>query len=271
MLTPLPRLGQIMTTVAFEGLSDACRYLPCQPPKPSSPRIRMVSRSNHGKEICTQWCRGISNNNGGLLKSLPYESHEHQQQHNQPIPPIGKWSNITVSYEGQTCDVTVMPNESILAALERQSMHIRMHLTALPDMPSDCRRGNCLTCAASIVDRRSGALAVDELALSDSLDVVRSNGDGLSPAMSKLISDKGYVLTCSSFIEQKQSSASSLRLELGVQDDVWYEVYSNRFKTPETELAARTAMARVLRQSAERNVEEWARATERALRQTETK
>ena len=63
---------------------------------------------------------------------------------------------LTVSHEGRSCQVTVHQGETVLAALERQAPHLRRHLTGLPlDLPSDCRRGNCLTCAARVV-------AVDE-------------------------------------------------------------------------------------------------------------
>jgi hypothetical protein len=43
-------------------------------------------------------------------------------------------TTIKVSYEGQSCDIKVLPNESILSALERQSLYVQSQLTALPDM-----------------------------------------------------------------------------------------------------------------------------------------
>jgi len=175
-------------------------------------------------------------------------------------------SVITVSFEGQSCTVTVQPGETILSALERQSQHLRRHLHGLPEMPSDCRRGNCLTCAASLV--------VDE----DNENERATNPtntrpgwvqqkDGLSPSMSKLVASKGYVLTCSSFVEQ-----SGLQLELGENHNLWQEVYASpgRFTTDQAQLAARSAMAKVIRKYDERNLDQWAKETERALKQHDT-
>ena len=65
-------------------------------------------------------------------------------------------------------------------------------------------------------------------------------------------------------------SSNVLQIELGVHNEIWNEVYDHRFTSPETQLAARAAMARVLRQSSERNPHEWIQATERILRQTES-
>jgi hypothetical protein len=110
--------------------------------------------------------------------------------------------------------------------------------------------------------------------------VIRTTNDnGLSPTISKMIADQGYLLTCSSFVIPPQSdgtattttnsSSSVLQIELGVQNEIWNEVYDNRFTCPDTQLIARAAMARVLRQSAERNPNEWIQSTERILRQTD--
>lgn len=183
-----------------------------------------------------------------------YSSHCSDIVEDQSLDRPG--TTITVSYAGQACNITVGSNESILSALERQSTYIQSHLTNLPDLPSDCRRGNCLTCAASLIWPPR----------TDSNQILHTLDDGLSPAMSELMVEKGYILTCSSFLPP---SAPVLRLELGVQDDVWKDVYRDRFTTPETQLAARSAMARVLRQSAESNLPEWMRSTEEVLRQTE--
>lgn len=84
--------------------------------------------------------------------------------------------------------------------------------------------------------------------------------------MSRLVLDKGYVLTCSSYVTE-----SGLRLQLGGNHRLWTEVYASpgRFTTYDAQLAARSAMARVIRKSAERNVEQWTRETEKVLRKTE--
>jgi ferredoxin len=201
---------------------------------------------------CPEWRSGL------------YSSNSAQQSDSfEPpfvAPTLG--TTITVSYAGQACNITVGINESILAALERQSTFIQSHLTALPDLPSDCRRGNCLTCAASLMWEEN-----DDSPFLDT-EFIHTQDDGLSPAMSEMIANKGYILTCSSFITP-QRSAPAMRLELGVQEDVWKEVYRDRFTTAESQLTAQAAMARVLRKSAERNLPDWIRATERVLRQTE--
>jgi ferredoxin len=181
-------------------------------------------------------------------------------------------TTITISYEGQSCDINVQPQESILSALERQSIHIQTQLTTLPDMPFDCRRGNCLTCAA---------LVKDQSVFDTNLKILRTDDNGLSPTLSNHLQDQGYILTCSSFVEPQNesdeattassssSSSSCLHLELGVHNELWNEIYSNRFMTPETQYVARTAIARVLRKSAERNLQEWVQSTEKMLQQTE--
>lgn len=86
--------------------------------------------------------------------------------------------------------------------------------------------------------------------------------------MSRLVADKGYVLTCSSYVV---AQSSGLQLQLGKNHQLWQEVYASpgRFTTQDAQLAARSAMARVIRKSAERNVEEWALETEKVLRNTE--
>ena len=105
--------------------------------------------------------------------------------------------------------------------------------------------------------------------------VVRTNDNGLSPTISKMIADQGYVLTCSSFVISPQNDNTAgtcevLQIELGVHNEIWNEVYDHRFTSPETQLVARSAMARVIRQSAERNPLEWIQSTEKILGQTET-
>ncbi len=181
-------------------------------------------------------------------------------------------TTVAVSYEGQSCNIQVLPNESILSALERQAKYVQSQLTTLPDMPSDCRRGNCMTCAALIRNHHHN---------NDNQDVIiRPDDNGLSPIISSLIADQGYLLTCSSFVTPPHQhdittttldTSNILQLELGVHHEIWQEVYDRRLTAPETQLVAQAAMARVLRQSAERNPEEWRQSTERLLRRpTET-
>jgi hypothetical protein len=130
-----------------------------------------------------------------------------------------------------------------------------------------------MTCAGLIMNNKNSPSSSGDY---DRL-VVRTNDNGLSPTISKMIADQGYLLTCSSFVRPSQNddaadtsnSSNELQIELGAHNEIWNEVYDNRFTSPETQLVARAAMARVLRQSAERNPNEWIQSTERILRQTE--
>jgi hypothetical protein len=154
-----------------------------------------------------------------------------------------------VSYEGQSCSISVQPGETILAALERSS---NTSTLCLPEMPADCRRGNCLTCTAS---HRPD---------SQKENIWRGE-DGLAPCMSQCVSEKGYVLTCSSSIH-----GNGVHLELGENHQVWDDVYRVRVQDEDAQRVAREAMARVIRKAAERNVEEWTEETEEVFRSTGT-
>lgn len=87
--------------------------------------------------------------------------------------------------------------------------------------------------------------------------------DGLSPEVSHLVEKSGYVLTCSSYVK-----ADGLTLELGQNHNVWELMYKKRFESEEARFTARAAMARVIRKSAERNVERWAEETEEVLQKS---
>jgi len=148
---------------------------------------------------------------------------------------------LTVSYEDRSCEVPVQPGETILAALERSGVSRDL---CLPEMPSDCRRGNCMTCTAQ------------HLLGSKTSNLVRGE-DGLSPELSKQVAERGYVLTCSSYIE-----GDGVQLKLGENNQAWNAMYRLRLQEEETQRVARAAMARVIRKSAERNLDEWAKETE---------
>ena len=224
----------------FDGRLSLSHYRGHHRTHSMTPRPMMVVPSNHGNNV------------------------------NDENSAIG--TTITVSYEGQSCNIQVLPNESILSALERQAKYVQSQLTTLPDMPSDCRRGNCMTCAAQIRNHHRNHNNQDV--------IIRRHDNGLSPIISNLIADQGYLLTCSSFVAPPRQhdattttsdTSNMIQLELGVHHEIWQEVYDRRFTTPETQYVAQAAMARVLRQSAERNPEEWRQSTERLLRRpTET-
>ena len=135
-----------------------------------------------------------------------------------------------------------------MSALERTGTADRL---AMPALPSDCRRGNCLTCVGRHAEN------------SNPQHLVRGE-DGLTPYMSKEARDRGYILTCSSFVE-----GDGVKLHIGANNDAWNELYLARFEEESIKEAGRAAMAKVIRISAERNPHEWAKETEEILRKTQ--
>mmetsp|Transcript_7258 Transcript_7258/g.10395 ORF Transcript_7258/g.10395 Transcript_7258/m.10395 type:complete len:244 (-) Transcript_7258:156-887(-) len=168
-----------------------------------------------------------------------------------------------VSHEGRTLDIQIDPNETILSALERTAAHDYLSLHSLP---SDCRRGNCLTCSGRHLP-----------------DSVRENilkgEDGLNPSISRRItgtdptshtrevlstkSDE-FVLTCSSYV-----IGNGVKLELGVNSDAWERLYSEILNDSDAERVRREAVAKVLRKSDERNYDKWIETAEKMIRDSE--
>lgn len=151
---------------------------------------------------------------------------------------------VEVTYEGRSCKVPIGANETLLSGLERARVPDQL---AIPELPSECRRGNCLTCAGRHTNNS------EESSL-------RRGEDGLSPYMSRLTSKSGYVLTCSSFV-----TGDGLKLELGQNSRAWTDLYRDRLYDESTQYAARKAMARTIRRSDEKNLEQWAIETKTAL------
>jgi len=120
----------------------------------------------------------------------------------------------------------------------------------LPALPSDCRRGSCLTCSA--------------VHSSDSqTDSLRRLGDGLSPTVSGVVEKRDYVLTCSSTLV-----ADGTHLILGEHDLVWDDVWRRQLEDEETKQVGREAAARAMRMNAERHLDEWAKETEESLQKS---
>jgi hypothetical protein len=88
--------------------------------------------------------------------------------------------------------------------------------------------------------------------------------DGLSPHMSKAVKKAGYLLTCSSFVV-----GNGLKVQLGVNDGVWNDMYRLRMQDDAAVRVARDAMARVIRLVAEENIPKWKRETEEVLKRTD--
>jgi len=170
-----------------------------------------------------------------------------------PSPEIENEYTITVHYENRSCDILVRSDETILIALERNQ--ISLENLGLPNssIPSDCRRGNCLTCTgthASVSSRLASGTAVV------------CDGDGLSPHMSRTIQEKGYILTCSTRVV-----GEGLQLNLGENHKVWKDIYQDRLEEEPTQSAKWAAMARSRRRSDERNKARWEKHMEELLQQ----
>lgn len=194
-------------------------------------------------------------------------------------PP--KYHSLTVSYEGQSCEILVRHDETILEALERCRVQ---DILALPEMPADCRRGNCLTCTAWC--RGDDSQTISHLSYSEHLLTLEESeqlqhqqrrqsrqqlrqshvlqaDDGLSPELSRVLSQRGFVLTCSSYLRE-----SGLELELGSNHYVWDQVYRERLESTEMKDITRAACARTIRGYAERNLEKWTNEVEQVLQNT---
>ncbi len=198
---------------------------------------------------------------------------------------------LQITHENQNATITIQESESILSALERAKYsnsnsnsnsgsnnnngnnngnNNKFLLSSLPTFPQDCRRGNCLTCAAIHLPN-SNKNAVD----------TPDGADGLAPIVRKAIDDKGYVQTCSSYV-----TGEGVKLALGVCHDVWEDVWdsgssrgsgngsgsgngngsgSGRGHDEVAERIRFEAMAKVMRMADERNVRKWAKKTERML------
>lgn len=152
--------------------------------------------------------------------------------------------SVEVSYEGRSTRISVRSDETLLSAMERSGAADRL---SVPSLPSDCRRGNCLTC--------SGRHSPN----SNHESLVRGE-DGLSPHMSRQVKKAGYLLTCSSFVV-----GDGLSIELNQNNDVWNAMYQERIQDEMAQYIGRAAKARVIRRAAESNVPKWKRQTERVL------
>jgi ferredoxin len=155
--------------------------------------------------------------------------------------------DVKVTFGNESLSISVHEDETILAALERHAISDRM---ALPStlVPSDCRRGNCLTCTgshASSASRHSHSVVTD---------------DGLSPHMSSWMQEKGFILTCSSKVV-----GDGLELRLGASSDAWEEAYRKRLEDEHAKRIGWAAMARTKRKSDEKNVPKWKKETEGVL------
>lgn len=149
--------------------------------------------------------------------------------------------------------IAVREGESLLSALERAAA-----AQGWSEIPSDCRRGNCLTCTA-----RHGQD-------SNVAHVQALTEDGLSPALSinsgnnNNDNNDAFFLTCRSTV-----TGPGVEIQVGQNSVVWKHLYKTRFQDESTRQVTDAALARVLRKAAESHPEEWREKTEALWNQNE--
>lgn len=170
-------------------------------------------------------------------------SNSNTQETQETLSQIKSYS-VKLTHQSKTINVQIPSNQTILQALESQNVKDAL---SLPDLPQDCRRGNCLTCSSRILQNKKG--------------VVLQN-DGLSPSMAQRIENENIVLTCSSFVKEE-----GIHLELGVCDDVWREMYGSSvpYEDLEGERIVQDAVAKAMRLAGEKNFNKWVVTTEKML------
>jgi ferredoxin len=152
---------------------------------------------------------------------------------------------IQITHQGLTKIIHVEENESILQALERQSLACAPGL-GLSNIPHDCRRGNCLTCASRLISTEHSAQTN-----------LRANvNNGLSPALSSDLRKNGFVLTCCSYV-----TGPGVSLELEQNDELWDMVYRSRHS--DVGQIGMEARARLLRRVDEENLGKWKKRMEK--------
>jgi len=164
--------------------------------------------------------------------------------------------SVQVTYEDRTIGIRVRRGETVLSALERSGVADRLLLPS-GSLPSDCRRGSCLTCSGRHLkgSSKSNVKPVDGSSGKDGL-----GRDGLSPSTSRHIDSRGYVLTCSSTVV-----GPGVRLQLGENESVWGDVQQDRFQDESAQILGRTCVARAMRLADEKNFPGWIDQAERML------
>jgi ferredoxin len=138
--------------------------------------------------------------------------------------------------ESSLISISVKSEETILNAVERQVSWF---------VPSDCRRGNCLTCAVSHAEGSvQSNLIQDE--------------DGLSPVLSEVLQQQKFILACSSYVV-----GNGVKLRLGRNYAAWNGIYNDHLThCPDIQRICQEASAKAMRMAAEANVKRWLFKTE---------
>lgn len=133
-------------------------------------------------------------------------------------------------------NISVKSEETILNAIERQVSWF---------VPSDCRKGHCLTCAVSHAEGSvQSSLIQDE--------------DGLSPVLSEVLQQQKFILACSSYVV-----GNGLKLRLGRNYAAWNSIYTDHLtQCQDLQRICQEASAKAMRKAAEANVKRWLCKTE---------
>lgn len=132
--------------------------------------------------------------------------------------------------------ISVQPEESILHAVERQVSWF---------LPSDCRRGNCLTCAALHAEGSVQSNLIQE-------------EDGLSPQLSEVLRQQNFILACSSYVV-----GDGVKLQLGKNYAAWDRIYQDHMRQcDDVQRVCQEASAKAMRRAAETNMKRWLYKTE---------
>mmetsp|Transcript_6966 Transcript_6966/g.14028 ORF Transcript_6966/g.14028 Transcript_6966/m.14028 type:complete len:356 (+) Transcript_6966:135-1202(+) len=212
---------------------------------------------------------------------------------------------LRIHHEGRVATIYVRENEPILQAMERQSLK-PLRTTASPspsslalsNVPNDCRRGNCLTCASRIIPPSSNKSEddVDGDGKGCQPRIVANVNNGLSPVMASHLQKSNYILTCCSYVTQGKECADDgdttkteignetptsnetqrvsevdpleeatndiqpINLEIDQSHKIWEEFYQNRLNP--VGQSGRDARARLLRRVSEENVGRWKKRME---------
>jgi|EP01082_Thalassiosira_pseudonana_P000047 ferredoxin len=171
---------------------------------------------------------------------------------------------VQVLHQGHKATIYVRENEPILQALERQSTSSDKSndpsdsgcsSLALSNIPNECRRGNCLTCASRIVLQPSNGNNVRT-----HQNILPNVNNGLSPTVASELTNSGYILTCCSYI-----TGPGVTLEIDQSNEVWDRVYRQRFCDVDAKQVAMEAQARLLRRVDEKNVGKWKKRMRKVL------
>lgn len=198
------------------------------------------------------------------------------------LSPPEDFHTLKVWYEGLSCDVLVHREETILEAMERQSVMDQLCITQLP---ASCRRGNCLTCVGRVLRNTTSTSTStttntstkdtlsqhhhttnDDCSIAEELrlfrNIRRGEEDGLPPQKSEKLRFSDQFLTCSSYI-----TGPDVSIILGDNEDGMAFLPGRKDDDDDdrVERLKLAAIAKVFRIHAEQDIQTWKAETEQIL------